>query len=798
MIVKTLAAIMAAILVVASAVGSFYFAGAQEQSQAIQGQAKIALGKDNAQAGSAVDVSGSNFSANSDVSIYFMSAARADLTNHSALILQEIAANNNQSQTASTIDNGSGDIFGNALNTLRGILGLEHNNSSNGTNAAINDGNARGHLLAVLDTKLANGTVSLKCDDQNIAQGSVNDTSIVNLAAEPGTYSNCSIAVADGNATDNGDIGSLTIAADPDKGYENSKISSVKADAQGSFAESVTVPKARTGEFAILAADSGGSAAVSELSVTAQSSTAETVSNATSTNATNAANATTGETTANDKITNETTNLTSTRPLPNATTIQNQTGNNQTNASGKASVQVDEKSAEPGSPLTVTGEGFKPNAPVMVFINSIQITNVITNIEGSFNTVIIVPTTVNAGSANVVVKTEQTNISENVNIVEPVEQNKGPATMRFTAVSATDRAQTLKAAPVTVFDTSSGRVVDSGKTPINVELEAGTYSVFYSDFKSFDFTSAEPGKWTDTPNGGSGLITVREGMNATVTAMYEERPSPLPPQPKETDNSLVLRAKDTDGNPVSGMFATIYDASTGEKVDQGFTELKADHLKPGTYPIFFANFNQLAFVSASPGSWVQTTFGGAGLVTIPDDGSNHNVVVMAVYDRTTTATAEQFHIQAPLDIKGNIFSITSNETRPEGPFVMSGSFALKVSDEDPANATFSAYFMSAREDSNENVQLDLQRSRDHDTFQIVDFKPQIARPVGPDSYLVSGTADLLLNGDRYSNDEKIQIMVRGGEDLTPTNIEIEFRGHEKYSAEHRLETLFGAVTSGFQ
>jgi hypothetical protein len=223
-----------------------------------------------------------------------------------------------------------------------------------------------------------------------------------------------------------------------------------------------------------------------------------------------------------------------------------------------------------------------------------------------------------------------------------------------------------------------------------------------------------------------------------------------------------------------------------------------DHLKPGTYPIFFANFNQLAFVSASPGSWVQTTFGGAGLVTIPDDGSNHNVVVTAVYDRTTTTTEEQFHIQSPLDVKGNIFSITSNGTRPEGPFVMSGSFALKVSDEDPAKASFSAYFVSAREDSNENVQLDSQRSRDHDTFQIADFKPQIARPVGPDSYLVSGTADLLLNGDMYSNNEKVQIMVRGGEQLTPTNIEIEFQGHEKYSAAHRLETLFGAVTSGFQ
>src|SRR4029079_10542741 len=105
--------------------------------------------------------------------------------------------------------------------------------------------------------------------------------------------------------------------------------------------------------------------------------------------------------------------------------------------------------------------------------------------------------------------------------------------------------------------------------------------------------------------------------------------------------------------------------------------------------------------------------------------------------------------------------------------------ALKVDSEEPTKAVFSAYFMSARGDSNENIQLDSQRSRDYDTFQIVDFRPQIARPIGPDSYLLSGTGDLLLNGDMYSDNEKVQIMLRGGEVLTPTNIEIEFQGIEK-------------------
>ena len=64
-------------------------------------------------------------------------------------------------------------------------------------------------------------------------------------------------------------------------------------------------------------------------------------------------------------------------------------------------------------------------------------------------------------------------------------------------------------------------------------------------------------------------------------------------------------------------------------------------------------------------------------MTIPDDSEDHNIVVTAEYNRTTIVE-EQFNIQAPLDLEGDIFSITSNQTRPEGPFVMSGSFALRV------------------------------------------------------------------------------------------------------------------------
>jgi PKD repeat protein len=480
------------------------------------------------------------------------------------------------------------------------------------------------------------------------------------------------------------------------------------------------------------------------------------------------------------------------------TTVQNQTQNNQTDTGGEEpTVQLDETSAEPGSPLPISGEGFQPDTPIQIFINNDHITNVITNVEGSFNTIVIVPTTVVAGNAQVVVRTEQTNIIQNVNIIGLDGGTEGPSTLRLTAVSATDNGEALRNAPVTIFDTSSGQVIETGKTPMDIELQEGTYSIFYSDFGRFEFESAEPGRWVDTPDGGSGLITIREGRNTTVTALYSERPAPPPPPPRVTDNSITLRAQDTQGNLIPDMFVTIYNAEAAERIEQGFTELRVDDLPPGTYPIFLANSEQLEFLRASPGTWIQTPFGGVGLVTIPDDGEDHNIVATAEYNRTT-GVEEQFNIQAPLDLEGDIFTITSNQTRPEGPFVMSGSFALRVSDEEPVSATLSAYFMSAREDSNENVDLASQRSRDHDTFQIVDLKPRVARPIGLNSYLVSGTADLLLNGHMYSNDERVNVIVRGGEELTPTNIEIDFRGDERYSAANRLDTLYGVVSSGFQ
>src|SRR5918998_2469081 len=972
MMAKPITAILAVALLLSASgtVGSFYLVSSQGQT--ITDPAELTLSESEASPGSVIEVEGINFGANSQVSIYFMSAEEADLTDGSAFILQGIDPNQSTITTTEPEDTSAFfDADSDVPHTLGDLLDTtsisEHN------------------LLVVLEEGVpVNGTMSLECEDENIAQGAINGT-IGTFGVSPGTYSECSLSISDADITDTGEIEEPVVVSDSEEDYENSLVTTETADEEGTLESSVTVPNVEGGEYAMLAVGNNRITAVSALSVTdaefVTGPAADTsVANATEgiimsetitpapeeedeeelveeestelltvgiiSNSTEGvapatfefqANLTGGtepytylwdfgdsseesdeqtvlhtfeeagiynvvvtvtdengqEASDNLGITvNEPPPTTITEPLTvgiisnstegvapatfefqanltggtqpyvinwdfgdsseesdeqtvlhtfeeagtyevtltatdtddqeasdsieisveeapaevveeggeaTTTTLQNQTQNNQTETAGEEepTVQLDETSAEPGSPLAISGEGFQPDAPIQIFINNVQITNVITNVEGSFNTVVIVPTTVAPGSVQVVVRTEQTNIIQNVNIIQLDGRTEGPSTLRLTAVSATDNGEALRNAPVTLIDTSSGQVIETDRTPIDIELQEGTYSIFYSDFGRFEFESAEPGRWIDTPDGGSGLITIREGRNTTVTALYSEQPAP-PPPPRITDNSLTLRAHDTQGNPIPGMFVTIYNAEAAEKIEQGFTELRVDDLPPGTYPVFFSNFEELEFLNASPGTWIQTPFGGVGLVTIPDDGEDHNIVVSAEYNRTTVVEEEQFNIQAPLDLEGNIFTITSNQTRPEGPFVMSGTFALRVSDEEPVSATLSAFFMSAREDSNENVELESQKSRDHDTFQIMDLKPRVARPIGLNSYVVSGTADLLLNGDMYSNDERIVVIVRGGEELTPTNIEIDFRGDQRYSAANRLDTLYGVVSSGFQ
>lgn len=800
---KPVIAILAVVLIISSSgtVGSFYFVSSQGQTTAEPPEI-ILSGDEDASPGSVVGLEGTNFGADSPVSIYFMSAEPVDLDDGTAFILQGVDLNQNTTAGLKGNNNTFFDTAGDTVNTLGRLLESSTDQGDNDTTgtaittnmSSISDRNL---LIVLQDVPPVNGTMSLECGDVNITQGRINGT-IGAFRASPGTYNECLISISDGDITNTGEIDELTIASDSVEDLENSLVTSEATNQEGTFESSVTVPDVEEGGYAILAVADDGRMAISELSVVVPESVTEPSVNASSSNAT-------------ERIVNETTpsapeeeeegvegeNATTTTTTP----VQNQTQDNQTDTSEEGqqqpTVQLDETSAEPGSPLAIRGEGFQPGKPIQILINNVPITNVLANVEGSFKTVVVVPTTAVAGSAQVVVRSETTNIIEPVSIIQSEGGTRGPSTLSLSAVSTTDNGDALRNAPVTIFDARSGEVIERSRTPVDVELQEGTYSIFYSDFGRFEFESAEPGTWIDTPDGGSGLITIREGRNSTVTALYSERPTPPLPPPRVTDNSITLRAQDTQGNLIPSMFVTVYDIQAAEKIDQGFTELRVDDLPPGTYPVYFANFEDLEFLSASTGTWTQTPFGGVGLVTIPNDGEDHDVAVTAEYNRSTIVQ-EQFNIQAPLNLEGDIFTITSNQTRPEGPYVISGSFALRVNDEEPVSATLSAYFMSTREDSNENVDLQLQRSRDHDTLQILDLKPRIARPIGPNSYVVSGTADLLLNGDMYSNDERVNVIVGGGDELTPTNIEIDFRGDQRSSAANRLDTLYGAVSSGFQ
>jgi hypothetical protein len=113
-------------------------------------------------------------------------------------------------------------------------------------------------------------------------------------------------------------------------------------------------------------------------------------------------------------------------------------------------------------------------------------------------------------------------------------------------------------------------------------------------------------------------------------------------------------------------------------------------------------------------------------------------------------------------------------------------------------ASFSASLVSARSDLNNNVMLNSQQSRAHSTFQIDNLKATFAHPVGPDTYVIVGTADVLMDGTMYSAAEPVQITVTGGSDLAPTGVQIAFQGDGGQSAAARFETLYGAVDIGLK
>src|SRR5919108_2487224 len=279
MIAKPIAAILAASILVSASgtVGSFYFVGAQDQDEVTTGQAEITLSDIEASPGSVVDVNGSNFGADSQVSIYFMSAKQANFANGSAFVLQGISANQSTTTTDQEADGNFFDEDEDALNALEVLLELSNDQGSNNTTTADTPNTSEGNLLVALEGRGTpnNGTMSLECDDEILAEGSINDT-IVTFAVPPRTYDGCSISISDGNITDTGEIGNLTVVSDSKEDYQNSAVTSVTADEQGVFEASVRVPNIEEGDYAILAVGDDRTASVSGLSVTSAQPVTET------------------------------------------------------------------------------------------------------------------------------------------------------------------------------------------------------------------------------------------------------------------------------------------------------------------------------------------------------------------------------------------------------------------------------------------------------------------------------------------------------------------------------------------
>src|SRR5215210_2657321 len=279
MMAKPIIAILAVALLLSSlgTVGSFYFVSSQGQTTTEP--PAPTLSETEASPGSVIEVEGINFGANSQVSIYFMSAEEADLTDGSAFVLQGIDAN----QSTTTEPEGTNTFFdadGDALHTLVDLLELstdQGGNDTTGTTTSISEHN----LLVVLEEGVpVNGTMSLECEDVNIAQGRINGT-VGTFGVSPGTYNECSISISDADITDTGEIEELVVVSDSEEDYENSLVISETANEEGTFESSVTVPNVEEGEYAILAVADDRRAAVSALSVTVAETVTDPAANAT-------------------------------------------------------------------------------------------------------------------------------------------------------------------------------------------------------------------------------------------------------------------------------------------------------------------------------------------------------------------------------------------------------------------------------------------------------------------------------------------------------------------------------------
>jgi len=215
MISKSLTSILVAILLVIASgtAGPLYFVSSQGQTTIES--AEIVLSESEASPGSVVELEGADFGADSLVSIYFMSAEPVELAEGDAFILQRINAN----QSATIEPEGAGILFdtdstapsdtlGNLL--LPSIIDQGDNNAASSTTAGLSGQNL---LVVVEDVPPVNGTMSLDCEDVNIAQGRINGT-IGAFTARPETYNDCLISFSDGDLINTGEIDEIVVISD--------------------------------------------------------------------------------------------------------------------------------------------------------------------------------------------------------------------------------------------------------------------------------------------------------------------------------------------------------------------------------------------------------------------------------------------------------------------------------------------------------------------------------------------------------------------------------------------------------
>ena len=144
-----------------------------------------------------------------------------------------------------------------------------------------------------------------------------------------------------------------------------------------------------------------------------------------------------------------------------------------------------------------------------------------------------------------------------------------------------------------------------------------------------------------------------------------------------TDNSITLRAVDSNGNEITGLFVAIQDPSFNT-ILSGFSPLTVPSLTSGTY--YVAVYNNYAdpngmtytFTSASspdhpelvPAPFTITDYGGFGSITIPDDGNTYNISINGLYNVVPTETWRLNGFAQPVDMGTTVNTIKSGQAVP--------------------------------------------------------------------------------------------------------------------------------------